>query len=134
MAGVLVIGNTKLMHAPPFPLANPGKFSFSVNADNNSYARQSGDHWWAPKGTFILGEIAWKIFRDLAVNRDILDQLSPNNSVILETLVLPCLDREQFSDGANGNSSVQSRMTLVIWFGRFRLLSAILLASIRACA
>jgi predicted amidohydrolase YtcJ len=33
----------------------------------------------------MLGEIAWKIFRDLAVNRDILDQLSPNNPVILET-------------------------------------------------
>ena len=56
-----------------------------LRPDNNSYARQSGDHRWAPKGTFMLGEIAWKIFRDLAVNRDILDQLSPNNPVILET-------------------------------------------------
>src|SRR5437660_7025439 len=53
----------------------------------------------------------------------------------VQTCALPiCLDREQFSDGANGNSSVQSRMTFVIWFGRFRLLSAILLASIPACA
>lgn len=40
----------------------------------------------APKGTFIYGEIAWKIFRDLAVNRDTLDQVAPNNPVILATL------------------------------------------------
>jgi predicted amidohydrolase YtcJ len=39
----------------------------------------------APKGTLIQGEIALKIFRDLAVNRDTLDQLAPNNPVILET-------------------------------------------------
>lgn len=40
----------------------------------------------APQGTFIYGEIAWKIFRDLAVNRDTLDQVAPNNPVILATL------------------------------------------------
>src|SRR5258708_8288522 len=40
----------------------------------------------APTGTFIYGEIAWKIFRDLAVNRDALDQVAPNNPVVLETL------------------------------------------------
>ena len=40
----------------------------------------------APKGTFIYGEIAWKIFRDPAVNRYTLDQAAPNNPVILETL------------------------------------------------
>lgn len=40
----------------------------------------------APKGSFIYGEIAWKIFRDPAVNRDTLDQVAPNNPVILETL------------------------------------------------
>src|SRR5439155_23028405 len=60
------------------------------------------------------------------------------DSSVLPSLVLPrlrnCVDREQFSDGANGNSSVQSRMTFVIWFGRFRILSAILLASIPECA
>jgi predicted amidohydrolase YtcJ len=39
----------------------------------------------APKGTFIYGNIAWKIFRDLAVNRDTLDQVAPNHPVILET-------------------------------------------------
>jgi predicted amidohydrolase YtcJ len=39
----------------------------------------------APKGTFIYGQIAWKIFRDLAVNRDTLDQVAPNNPVILGT-------------------------------------------------
>ena len=39
----------------------------------------------APKGTFIYGQIAWKIFRDLAVNRDTLDQLAPSNPVILYT-------------------------------------------------
>ena len=38
-----------------------------------------------PKGTVIQGEIALKIFRDLAVNRDTLDQVAPNNPVILET-------------------------------------------------
>jgi len=31
----------------------------------------------AQKGTFIYGQIAWKIFRDLAVNRDTLDQVAP---------------------------------------------------------
>jgi hypothetical protein len=40
----------------------------------------------APKGTFIYGEIAWKIFRNLAVNRDTLDQIAPNNPVMLATL------------------------------------------------
>lgn len=40
----------------------------------------------APKGTSIYGEIAWKIFRDLAVDRDALDQVAPSNPVILETL------------------------------------------------
>jgi predicted amidohydrolase YtcJ len=40
----------------------------------------------APKGTFIYGEMAWKIFRDPAVNRDTLYQAAPNNPVILETL------------------------------------------------
>ena len=40
----------------------------------------------APKGTFLYGEIAWKIFRDLAVNRDTLDQVAPNNPVVLQTL------------------------------------------------
>jgi predicted amidohydrolase YtcJ len=39
----------------------------------------------APKGTFIYGVIAWKVFRDLAVNRDTLDQLAPNDPVILVT-------------------------------------------------
>ena len=39
----------------------------------------------APKGTFIYGQMAGKIFRDLAVNRDTLDQLAPNNPVILGT-------------------------------------------------
>jgi predicted amidohydrolase YtcJ len=39
----------------------------------------------APKETFIYGNIALKIFRDLAVNRDTLDQVAPNNPVILET-------------------------------------------------
>jgi len=39
----------------------------------------------APKGTFIYGQIAWKIFRNLAVNRDTLDQVAPNNPVILGT-------------------------------------------------
>jgi predicted amidohydrolase YtcJ len=39
-----------------------------------------------PKGTLVQGEIALKIFRDLAVNRDTLDQVAPNNPVILETL------------------------------------------------
>jgi predicted amidohydrolase YtcJ len=40
----------------------------------------------APKGTFIFGEMAWKIFRDPSVNRETLDQVAPNNPVILETL------------------------------------------------
>jgi hypothetical protein len=40
----------------------------------------------APKGTFINGTIAWKIFRDLQVNRDTLDQVAPNNPVVLQTL------------------------------------------------
>ena len=39
----------------------------------------------APKGTLIQGEIAGKIFHDLSVNRDTLDQVAPNNAVILET-------------------------------------------------
>ena len=38
-----------------------------------------------PKGTFIHGEIAAKTFRDLAVNRNTLDQVAPNDPVILET-------------------------------------------------
>lgn len=40
----------------------------------------------ASKGTFIYGEMAWKIFRDPSVNRDTLGQVAPNNPVILETL------------------------------------------------
>src|SRR5580698_10334445 len=36
-----------------------------------------------PKGTFIHGGIAAKIFRDLAVNRNTLDQVAPNDPVIL---------------------------------------------------
>ncbi len=40
----------------------------------------------AQKGTSIYGEMAWKIFRDPAVNGDTLDQAAPNNPVILETL------------------------------------------------
>lgn len=40
----------------------------------------------APKGTFIYGEMAWKIFRDPSVDRDTLDHVAPNNPVILETL------------------------------------------------
>jgi predicted amidohydrolase YtcJ len=40
----------------------------------------------APKGTFINGSMAWKIFRNLAVDRDTLDQVAPNNPVILQTL------------------------------------------------
>ncbi|MGA8670115.1 MAG: amidohydrolase family protein [Terracidiphilus sp.] len=40
----------------------------------------------APKGAFINGAMAWKIFRDLAVDRDTLDQVAPNNPVILQTL------------------------------------------------
>ena len=39
----------------------------------------------APKGTFINGTIGWNIFRDLTVNRNALDQLAPNNPVILQT-------------------------------------------------
>jgi predicted amidohydrolase YtcJ len=39
-----------------------------------------------PEGTLIQGEIAGKIFRDLSVNRDTLDQVAPNNPVILESL------------------------------------------------
>jgi predicted amidohydrolase YtcJ len=39
-----------------------------------------------PKGTFINGTIAWKIFRDLAVDRNALDQLAPDNPVILQTM------------------------------------------------
>jgi len=37
------------------------------------------------KGTFIYGTIGWNLFRDLAVNRDTLDQVAPNNPVILAT-------------------------------------------------
>jgi predicted amidohydrolase YtcJ len=40
----------------------------------------------APKGAFINGTIAWKILRDLAVDRDTLDQVAPDNPVILQTL------------------------------------------------
>ena len=40
----------------------------------------------SPKGTFIRGDIAWRIFRDLAVDRNSLDRVAPNNPVILETL------------------------------------------------
>jgi len=39
-----------------------------------------------PKGTLIQGEIAGKIFHDLSVNRDTLDQVAPNNPVLLESL------------------------------------------------
>ena len=39
----------------------------------------------APKETSIYGQIAGKIFHDLAVNRDTLDQAAPKNPVILET-------------------------------------------------
>ncbi len=39
-----------------------------------------------PKGSFINGTIAWKIFRDLAVDRNSLDQLAPENPVILQTM------------------------------------------------
>jgi predicted amidohydrolase YtcJ len=39
----------------------------------------------ASKGTFIYSQPAWKVFRDLAVNRDTLDQVVPKNPVILET-------------------------------------------------
>ncbi|MGA8088789.1 MAG: amidohydrolase family protein [Terracidiphilus sp.] len=40
----------------------------------------------APQGTFIFGEMAWKIFRDPSVNRNTLDQVAPDNPVILQTL------------------------------------------------
>jgi predicted amidohydrolase YtcJ len=40
----------------------------------------------APKRTFVYGDMAWKIFRDDAVNRDTLDQVAPNNPVILGTI------------------------------------------------
>jgi predicted amidohydrolase YtcJ len=40
----------------------------------------------APKGTFISGTIAWKIFRDPSVDRNTLDQVAPDNPVILQTL------------------------------------------------
>jgi predicted amidohydrolase YtcJ len=40
----------------------------------------------APKGAFINGSMAWKIFRNLAVDRDTLDQVAPINPVILQTL------------------------------------------------
>jgi len=39
----------------------------------------------APKGTFIYSELAWKVFHDLGVNRDTLDQVALNNPVILKT-------------------------------------------------
>src|SRR5580692_5945533 len=39
----------------------------------------------APEGTFVYGDIGLKIFRDLEVNRDTIDQVAPNNPVILET-------------------------------------------------
>lgn len=40
----------------------------------------------APKGTLIEGEMAWKIFRDISVDRNALDEVAPNNPVILQTL------------------------------------------------
>ncbi len=40
----------------------------------------------APKGAFINGSMAWKIFRNLAVDRNTLDQVAPDNPVILQTL------------------------------------------------
>jgi predicted amidohydrolase YtcJ len=40
----------------------------------------------APKGTLIYGSMAWKIFRDPVVSRDVLDQVAPNNPVFLETM------------------------------------------------
>ena len=40
----------------------------------------------APKGSPIHATIAWKSFRDLAVNRDTLDRVAPDNPVVLETL------------------------------------------------
>jgi predicted amidohydrolase YtcJ len=40
----------------------------------------------APPGTFINGTIAWKIFRDLAVDRNALDQVALHNPVVLQTL------------------------------------------------
>jgi predicted amidohydrolase YtcJ len=39
----------------------------------------------ASKGTFINGTIGWKIFRDLAVDRNALDQLAHDNPVVLQT-------------------------------------------------
>lgn len=39
-----------------------------------------------PKERFIHGDIAWKVFRDPAVNRSTLDQIAPDNAVVLETL------------------------------------------------
>ena len=39
----------------------------------------------APNGTFINGTIGWNIFRDLTVDRNTLDQVAPNNPVILQT-------------------------------------------------
>jgi predicted amidohydrolase YtcJ len=39
----------------------------------------------APKGAFINGTIGWNIFRDLTVDRSALDQVAPNNPVILQT-------------------------------------------------
>jgi predicted amidohydrolase YtcJ len=38
-----------------------------------------------PKGTFIYGDIAGKIFHDVEVNRDSLDKVAPDHPVILET-------------------------------------------------
>jgi predicted amidohydrolase YtcJ len=38
-----------------------------------------------PKGTLIQGKIAGKIFHDLAVNRNSVDEVAPDNPVILET-------------------------------------------------
>jgi predicted amidohydrolase YtcJ len=40
----------------------------------------------APKGTFVNGTMAWKIFRDVSVDRNALDQVAPNNPVVLQTL------------------------------------------------
>ena len=39
----------------------------------------------AREGSPIHSEIAWKIFRDLSVNRDTLDRIAPKNPVVLET-------------------------------------------------
>ena len=40
----------------------------------------------APKGTFILAEIGFKVFHDLSVAREALDRVAPDHPVILTTL------------------------------------------------